>query len=141
MMLTPVAEGLVEPVRDILLRIRGTLGSRPQFDPSTATRHFSVAVSDYVTEILIADVLRRARREAPGITFELRPVGRRANEDLNSGELDFLISPEAYLSPRQPTEVLFEDTFTCVVWNRQPLDRHLAHDRRVRAVNYFCRQI
>ena len=116
MMLTPVAEGLVEPVRDILLRIRGTLGSRPQFDPSTATRHFSVAVSDYVTEILIADVLRRARREAPGITFELRPVGRRANEDLNSGELDFLISPEAYLSPRQPTEVLFEDTFTCVVW-------------------------
>jgi DNA-binding transcriptional LysR family regulator len=26
MMLTPVAEGLVEPVRDILLRVRGTLG-------------------------------------------------------------------------------------------------------------------
>ena len=116
MMLTPVAEGLVEPVRDILLRVRGTLGSKPGFEPSTATRHLSLAVSDYVTEILMADVLRRARCEAPNITFELRPVGRRASEDLESGELDFLISPEGYVSTAQPTEVLFEDTFTCVVW-------------------------
>jgi LysR family transcriptional regulator, nod-box dependent transcriptional activator len=116
MVLTPVAEGLVEPVRDILLRIRGALGSTPQFDPSTATRRLSLAVSDYVTEILLADVLRRARREAPHISFDLRPVGRRANEDLESGELDFLISPDGYLSPGQPTEVLFEDTYTCVVW-------------------------
>jgi hypothetical protein len=34
MVLTPVAEGLVGPVRDILLQIRGTLGSKPSFDPS-----------------------------------------------------------------------------------------------------------
>jgi len=116
MVLTPVAETLVEPVRDILLRVRGTLGSKPTFDPSTATRHLSLAVSDYVTEILVADVLREARREAPHITFELRQVGRQAAEDLESGELDFLISPEGYVSASQPTEVLFEDTYTCVVW-------------------------
>jgi DNA-binding transcriptional LysR family regulator len=116
MVLTPVAEGLVGPVREILLQIRGTLGTKPQFDPSTATRHLSLAVSDYVTEILMADVLRAARCEAPHITFELRPVGRRAGEDLESGELDFLIAPEGYVLSTQPTEVLFEDTFTCVVW-------------------------
>jgi len=116
MVLTPVAEGLVKPVRDILLQIRGTLGSKPRFDPSSATRHLSLAVSDYVTEILMADVLRTARCEAPHITFELRPVGRRAGEDLESGELDFLIAPEGYVLSTQPTEVLFEDTFTCVVW-------------------------
>ncbi len=116
MVLTPVAEGLVGPVRDILLQIRGTLGSKPRFVPSTATRHLSLAVSDYVTEILVADVLRAARCEAPLITFELRPVGRRAGEDLESGELDFLIAPEGYVSSSQPTEVLFQDTYTCVVW-------------------------
>src|SRR5687768_6327442 len=116
MVLTPLAEGLVQPVRDILLRIRGTLGSKPQFDPATASRHLSLAVSDYVSEVLLADVLRLARCEAPGITFELRPVGRRAGEDLESGALDFLISPEGYVSPSQPTEVLFEDSYTCVVW-------------------------
>ena len=116
MVLTPVAEGLVAPVRDILLQIRGTLGSKPRFDPATATRHLSLAVSDYVTDILMADVLRAARTEAPHITFELRSVGRRAGEDLESGELDFLISPEGYVSSSQPTEVLFEDTYTCVIW-------------------------
>jgi LysR family transcriptional regulator, nod-box dependent transcriptional activator len=116
MVLTPVAETLVEPVRDILLRVRGTLGSKPSFDPATAKRHLSLAVSDYVTEILVADVLREARREAPHITFELRQVGRQAAEDLESGELDFLVSPEGYVSADQPTEVLFEDTYTCVVW-------------------------
>jgi LysR family transcriptional regulator, nod-box dependent transcriptional activator len=88
MALTPVEKGLVEPVRDILLRIRGTLGSKPRFDPLTATRHMSLAVIDYVADILMADVLRRARLEAPQMTFELRGVGRRATEDLESGELD-----------------------------------------------------
>src|ERR1043165_4601417 len=107
MVLTPVADGLVSPVRDILLQIRGTLGSKPRFEPATATRHLSLAVSDYVTDILMADVLRTARREAPGITFELRPVGRQATEALESGELDFLIAPEGYVSTGQPTEVLF----------------------------------
>jgi LysR family transcriptional regulator, nod-box dependent transcriptional activator len=116
MALTPVAEQLVEPVKDILLRIRGTLGSKPRFEPLTATRHISLAVSDYVADILMADVLRRARREAPQITFELRGVGRRATEDLESGELDFLISPDGYVSPSHPTEILFEDTYTCVAW-------------------------
>ena len=117
MVLTPMAEGLVAPVRDILLQVRGTLGSKPRFDPATSTRHLSVAVSDYVTEILMADVLRSARGQAPRITFELRPMGRRAGEDLESGELDFLIAPEGYVSSSQPAEVLFEDTFTCVVWS------------------------
>jgi LysR family nod box-dependent transcriptional activator len=116
MALTPVAAGLVEPVKDILVRIRGTLGSKPQFEPLTATRHISLAASDYVADILMADVLRRARREAPHITFELRAVGRRATEDLESGELDFLISPDGYVSPSHPTEILFEDTYTCVAW-------------------------
>ncbi len=116
MTLTPMAEELLDPVKDILLRIRGTLGSKPQFEPLTATRHISLAVSDYVADILMANVLRRARREAPHITFELRGVGRRATEDLESGELDFLISPDGYVSPSHPTEILFEDTYTCVAW-------------------------
>ena len=116
MVLTPVAEGLAEPVHEILLKVRGALGSKPRFEPATATRHLSFAVSDYVIEILLADALRAARCEAPQITFELRPVGRRASEDLESGELDFLIAPDGYVSSSQPTDVLFEDTYTCVVW-------------------------
>jgi hypothetical protein len=49
MVLTPVAEGLVEPVRTSSSRIRSTLGSKPAFDPATASRHRSLAVSDDVS--------------------------------------------------------------------------------------------
>jgi DNA-binding transcriptional LysR family regulator len=126
MQLTPAAEELVTPVREILQHVRVILGSKAAFEPATATRHFSMAVTDYVTEIVMADVLRTARRHAPGITFEFRPVGRRASEDLESGELDFLIAPEGYVSSGHPHEVLFDDTFTCVVWaNNKTVGRTL----------------
>jgi LysR family nod box-dependent transcriptional activator len=117
MVLTPFAEQLVDPVRATLLQVRGTLAATPRFDPATANRSFSIAVSDYVTVVLMHDALQRARREAPNVVFELRPLGKQAVEDLESGELDFRIVPREFLSPGHPTDVLFEDTYTCVAWS------------------------
>ena len=118
MVLTPFAEQLVEPVRATLLQVRGTLAAKPRFDPATAERHFSLAVSDYVTVVLIHDVLQRAKCEAPHVVFELRPLGKQAVEDLESGELDFRIVPKEFISPGHPTDVLFEDIYTCVAWSK-----------------------
>jgi DNA-binding transcriptional LysR family regulator len=114
MVLTPLAESLVEPVREVLRQVQA-LGTKPRFDPGTATRHFSIAVSDYVIEVLIADVLRRAEALAPSITFKLLPVGHRASEALEIGELDLLIAP-LHLSAAHPTEALFEDSWSCIAW-------------------------
>jgi DNA-binding transcriptional LysR family regulator len=50
------------------------------------------------------------------MTFELRPLGARADEALDISELDFLIAPPADDLDMHRTEVLFEDTFTCVAW-------------------------
>lgn len=132
MVLTPLAETLVDPLRDVLTQIRGTLGTKQRFDLATTTRHMSIAASDYMIEVLLADVLRRARALAPFITFEFLPIGARASEALEIGELDFLIAP-MHLSSEHPTEVLFEDTWTCIAWteNRSireslPLDDYLA---------------
>jgi DNA-binding transcriptional LysR family regulator len=52
---------------------------------------------------------------APFITFEFLPIGARASEALEIGELDFLIAPR-HLSSAHPTEVLFEDSWTCIAW-------------------------
>ncbi len=38
MRLTPLAESLVEPVQDILVKVDSTLGTRPDFEPATAQR-------------------------------------------------------------------------------------------------------
>jgi len=118
MVLTPLAEDLVQPVRDVLLQIQSTIASKPHFDAATSTRHFTLAVSDYVTSVLMIDFIRDIQCQAPSITFELRPVGQRASEGIESGKLDFLIAPEPFVSSVHPKEVLFEDTYTCVAWSR-----------------------
>jgi LysR family transcriptional regulator, nod-box dependent transcriptional activator len=122
MVLTPLAEDLAQPVSDVLLHVQSTIATTPRFDPARSSRHFSIAVSDYVISVLMVDFLRELTRQSPAITFELRPVGKRATEDLESGELDFLIAPEPFVSAVHPKEVLFQDTHTCVAWKR---NRHL----------------
>jgi LysR family nod box-dependent transcriptional activator len=117
MVLTPLAQELVQPVRDVLLQIQGTVGTKPHFDPASSQRHFVLAASDYVSVVLIADLLRQLRCEAPGVTFELRPLGMRAIRDLENGALDYLISPSDYVSPAHPSATLFEDTYTCIAWS------------------------
>jgi LysR family nod box-dependent transcriptional activator len=117
MVLTPLAQDLVQPLRDVLLQVHSTVANKPRFDASSSERHFSIAVSDYVMSVLIVDLLRHVKVEAPKITFDFRQLGRRATDDLDGGELDFLIAPE-YLSAVHPAEVLFEDSHTCVAWNR-----------------------
>jgi LysR family transcriptional regulator, nod-box dependent transcriptional activator len=115
---TPLGEELVEPVREILLQVRGAIEAKKSFDPATSTRHFSIAASDYVVGVLMADVLRRVRCEAPNMTVELRVLGPRADEALDNGELDFLIAPPDADLDMHRTEVLFEETFTCVAWSK-----------------------
>lgn len=133
MVLTPLAQDLVQPLRDVLQQVRSTLATRPRFDPATSNRHFSISVSDYVASVLIVDLLRLVKRVAPSITFELRSVGPRAGEDLDRDTIDFVIAPEGYVSPAHSKEVLFEDTHTCIAWidnphvgSTLPLDRYLS---------------
>jgi len=116
MELTPLSQQLVTPVREILALVREAVSTSAQFNASTSSHHFSIGVSDYVTTVLMADMLREVRSQAPGITFDLRPITRRAVEDLESGRLDFLIGPTGYISRLHPAEYLFEDTYTCVAW-------------------------
>ncbi|TWB63656.1 LysR family transcriptional regulator [Nitrospirillum viridazoti] len=113
---TPLALALVEPVRDILIRVQTTIEARPTFDPATAQRVFRVVASDYVTEVVLARAIRRLRREAPGLRLEISAVADDIHDRLNRADVDLVISPDAYLTSDQPKEVLFEETHSCVVW-------------------------
>jgi DNA-binding transcriptional LysR family regulator len=117
MVRTQLGDELMGPVRELLLQVQGTLESKPRFDPATSTRHISIAASDYVIAVLLADALRRARCDAPRMTFELRQLGAPAEAALDEGVLDFLIAPAGPEQEVHRTEMLFEDTFVCVAWS------------------------
>jgi LysR family transcriptional regulator, nod-box dependent transcriptional activator len=118
MVMTPLAQSLVEPVRNLLLQAQAAITTKSRFDPVTSHRHFSVAVSDYVTTVYMADALAGIRKQAPHVTFELVPTSERAVEALEAGNLDFMIAPEIFASKLHPKMALFEDTHTVIAWTK-----------------------
>ena len=123
MRLTPRAESLVQPVRDILVKVDLTLGTRPDFDPATAQRHFAVVASDYVCNVLFAEVVRRIAHLAPGLGFDIRPSSSAMAQELEQGRIDFLVTPAHLTLPGHPQAVLFDDTYHVVACAQHPLLR------------------
>jgi LysR family transcriptional regulator, nod-box dependent transcriptional activator len=116
MVLTPLAESLVQPVRSCLMQIQHTVASKAAFDPAASDRKFCLAVSDYVTAVLMPQAMQEAARKAPGIRFELVRLDENIEQKLEKGGIDFFIRPAVHSLRMHPKELLFEDTHTCVVW-------------------------
>jgi len=129
--LTPLAQSLLQPVNDLLLRIDATIRLRPEFVPLSTRRHFTLVSSDYTISVLLAAVLRRAHREAPGLTVDLCPPSEFVTQELESGDVDFVIMPEMFTSPSQSSQVLFDDSYLIVVWNDNPVGDSITLERYV----------
>jgi DNA-binding transcriptional LysR family regulator len=117
MTLTPLAKGLVEPVRDLLLQAEAIRNHNPAFDPAASTRKFRMVMSDYVETVVMTEVLPRIEKLAPRVTMELISNVEGGSEALDRGEIDLAITPARYLSAAHPSERLFEDEFICLAWS------------------------
>jgi LysR family nod box-dependent transcriptional activator len=131
MALTPLAEEMVEPVREFLLQAEFILHASPVFDPARSTRKFRLMMSDYVETVVMTEALPRIQKVAPAITFEL--LSNDGSQVLERGEIDLSITPGRYLSPQHPSEPLFDDDYVCLVWSENSevqrslsLDQYLA---------------
>jgi len=113
---TPLAETLYPRVHTILLQIQAAVGSRLTFDPAEAKRHFRVAVSDYVTSVLMTPLVAHLAQAAPGITLELMSLGDNPRENIERMLVDCLIYPQEYVSEQDRHLPLFEDDHVAVVW-------------------------
>lgn len=120
MRLTPRAESLVQPVKDIIAKVDSALGVMPDFNPATAKRHFVVIASDYVSTVLLSEVLRHIEVQAPGLSFELNPTREGMAQELEQGRVDFLITPAHLVVKDHPQMALFEDTYKVVACKRNP---------------------
>ena len=119
--LTPFAESLQKPVRDVMLQMQAISAWRPNFDPLKSDRKITIEASDYLSTVFMARVFERAYSMAPGMRFDLRLLSPSFLEDLDSGEIDLLIIPGALSSSAHPAAILFRDTFSCVVWTGNTL--------------------
>lgn len=124
MRLTARAESLLMPVREILMKVDTTLGMQPGFDAATATDHFTLIASDYLSHVLLAEVLRRVALLAPRLRFDIRPSGTTMLQDLDQGRVDFLIAPAHLAIAEHPQAVLFDDGYQVIACRQNTALEH-----------------
>lgn len=123
MVLTPLAEGLAQPIRRMLLQAEDILAYNATFDPATSTRRFRLNMGDEVATVLMTAALEKLRRLAPHVGVEILSLWPEKGqvqdlaEVLEQGEADFLIVPKQLVSSHHPMELLFADEDVCVVWS------------------------
>lgn len=117
MVLTPLAETLVQPVRETLRSTRSIIDSRLEFTPAKSNRRFRVMMSDYMITVLMPKILQRMETVAPKIELDILPLTEKSAEWLDRTEIDLLIMPGQFLTPAHPCKDLLADTHTCMVWS------------------------
>ena len=121
MELTPRAEELVNPVREILINIQGLEDSDDFFDPGRVRRSFSIAMTDVVSRLFLPEIMKRLVSEAPGVSLQIEPFTPDMHEQLVNGELNLVIradfhSPQIHsIMENLVDEFLFEDQWVCAV--------------------------
>jgi LysR family nod box-dependent transcriptional activator len=115
MVLTPLAEELAEPVRQLLLQTDAIIHRDPAFTPAASDRTFRLVMSDYVVATLMSQAVPEIQRQAPQIRVQVLVPGTRTDW-IERGDADLMIMPQQYLSPKHPSEPLFEDDFVCIAW-------------------------
>lgn len=121
MVLTPLAETLAQPVREILQSTQSIIDNKLAFDPGASNRRFRVMMSDYLISVLMPRILQRLESAAPKVELEILPLVKNSSELLDRAEIDLLIMPEQFLASEHPARKLLKDTHTCLVWKENPL--------------------
>lgn len=121
MIATPHAVALAPMVTEAVRNLRVLISSATAFDPASSDRRFEIAASDYISTVLLAPLLPKLKREAPGIELNIQLPTRDSSDLLDDGKLDFQITPAQFLGPDHPSELLFEERHVVVGWQENPV--------------------
>jgi LysR family transcriptional regulator, nod-box dependent transcriptional activator len=113
--ITPLAEELIGPVRTVLKDIQSNIIRRQPFDPETSTQSFSMASSDYMTQVVVSDLAQLLAEVAPNVCLNIVPLrGESTRRSVMRGEIDFLLCPQSIMLPDLPFERLFSEDFAVI---------------------------
>ena len=119
--LSALAQNLQAPLKEILGQIQTLLGQSIDFMPADSQRTFRIAMSDYGAAIVLPKLLVQLRAQAPDTSLVVIQDSRQGMlEQVGQGRIDLAIGVFPALGADICTEVLFEETFTCLL-NRRSL--------------------
>ena len=118
---TPHALALAPEVAAAIAGLRRLIQPSIGFDPAVSARVFRIAASDYIATVLLAPALTMLEREAPGVRLEISLPTDSTQDRLAKGEFDLVLTPEEFIEPKHPAELLFEERHVVVGCARNPL--------------------
>ena len=135
--LTPRAQELAGPLREVLADIEDLVSSRA-FDPSTSQRTFRIAMAD--ASVLLPRLLHVLQTEAPNMEVKVTSFDSFPEQALAYGELDLVVGNVGNVPAGFMAEKLFEGYPLCAVRRDHPRIRdsisidQLVSERHVIAV-------
>ena len=116
MVLTPRAQALAAPVREVVERMERVFSPAEVFDPATSRRSFRVVTTDHVGFVLLPHVIAPLAREAPAVDLEIRPITDESSFDLlGAGVADAVVTVADQVPSGVRRETLFTERFCCLV--------------------------
>lgn len=117
--LSALAQNLQAPLKEILGQIETLLGHSIDFVPADSQRTLRIAMSDYGAAIVLPKLLVQLRAQAPGTSLVVIQDSRLGMlEQVGQGRIDLAIGVFPAPGADICTEVLFEETFTCLLDRR-----------------------
>jgi DNA-binding transcriptional LysR family regulator len=120
MLPTSKAESLADPVKALLVEV-AVLVSPSTFDPMVAKLTFSMAVNDYIQQVLVIPFIRALRQQAPHIRVAILPRSTAGPSILTRGEVDLAITTAEYADPDMPSRLLYRERYVGIVRKSHPL--------------------
>lgn len=118
---TQMAEELAPVVRAALSSLDDAIGGQQEFDPTLATRQFTIAPNSYVEYALMPVIVARLRDVAPGIRLRLTPFGNDLIETgAVSGATDMVLGRVVDPPDNMVVQHLMDDGLACVVRKDHP---------------------
>jgi DNA-binding transcriptional LysR family regulator len=108
MQATPRAAEIGPRLRDGLHQLEMALTPRA-FEPLASDRVFTIACSGYICAVLLPELMRRMRAQAPSAKLVVRSLEAGVVAALEAGQVDLLVGGFGHVPERFDTELLFRD--------------------------------
>ena len=122
---TPKGERLLRELATTLPRLDRLL-SGEDFDPQQEETTFRVAVTDHASHVLCPLICRMVLPQASKVSIEFVSFGDQTFDAIEKGRLDLMLNADdGYLPPRFASEMIFDDSFSCVAAKESKYPRAL----------------
>ncbi len=117
---TPFAAEIHPELRDVLATLERTRAPRARFDPATATREFTVCLTDISEVVLMPKLLNRLRQIARKVTIVTEKISTDSPQRLAAGEVDLAVGFMPHLEAGFYQQTLFAQNFVCLAAKSHP---------------------